>query len=419
VNICIHYHFQEDIVRQEGRPKHDVAEILREYLPAYLKDHKLSPRQFKVAKAILACRTAALGGHKRECDNDGCDYADQSYNSCGDRHCPKCQGIAKNKWLKKRLVELLPTGYFHVVFTIPALLNAIAIHNKSLFYNILFRAASDTLKAFGRDPAYLGGEMGFLATLHTWGQTMIDHPHLHVIVPEGGVSVGNDGKEKWVEIKKKGKYLFPKKAMANLFRGKLIGALKNAYQKGKLKLPDNQAELSDHRLFELFIDQVVNRRWNVYAKQPFASPAEVMTYIGRYTHRVAISNYRILSIGQGNVTFEYKDYKDNATVKSMTLTAGEFIRRFLLHVLPSGYHKIRMYGFWANGNRAENIDRVRKLILRGQSIFDFKDEMIEKLLKTLSEFVPDQCQKCGEGIMIKTGGIAPKGYPYIPVADTS
>lgn len=405
--------------KNEGRPRHDVAEILRQYLPVYLKDHKLSHRQFKIVKKILACRTEALGGHKRECDNDGCDHTDQSYNSCGDRHCPKCQGVAKNKWLKKRLKELLPTGYFHVVFTIPHLLNDIASHNKSLFYDILFEAAADTLKAFGKDPRYLGGKMGFLAALHTWGQTMMDHPHLHVIVPEGGVTVDDNGKEHWVEIEKKGKYLFPKKAMANLFRGKLIHALKKAYREEKLKLPDNQAELSDHRLFEMFIDQVVNRRWNVFAKQPFASPAEVMTYIGRYTHRVAISNYRILSVTKGKVTFEYKDYKDNATVKPMTLTAGEFIRRFLLHVLPSGYHKIRMYGFWANGNRAKNVERVRKLILGNRPILEFKDEFIENLLKTLTEFVADQCPKCGEGIMIKTYGIAPKIYPYIPMADTS
>lgn len=404
---------------QTGRPKHDVAAILREYLPVYIRDHKLSPRQFKVVKAILSCRTEALGGHKRECDNEGCDHADQSYNSCGDRHCPKCQGIAKNKWIKKRLGELLPTGYFHVVFTIPHLLNDLALYNKSLFYNLLFKAVAETLKTFGRDPAYLGGEMGFLAILHTWGQTLIDHPHLHVIVPEGGVSVGSDGNERWIEIPKKGKYLFPRKAMANLFRGKLVGALKKAYYAGKLKLPDTKSELADHRLFEIFIDQVVNRRWNVFAKAPFASPTEVITYIGRYTHRVAISNYRILSVEEGNVTFEYKDYKDNATIKPMTLTAAEFIRRFLLHVLPSGYHKIRMYGFWANGNRAKNIERVRRLISDGRLLLEFKDEIIERLLQSLSDFVPNQCPKCGEGIMVEIDGIAPKGYVYIPVADTS
>lgn len=227
------------------------------------------------------------------------------------------------------------------------------------------------------------------------------------------------GNERWVEIEKKGKYLFPKKAMANLFQGKLVGALKKAYYNGELKLPDTQAELSDNRLFEMFMDQVVNRRWNVFAKQPFASPAEVLLYIGRYTHRVAISNYRIVSVDNGKVTFKYKDYKDNATVKSMTLTATEFIRRFLLHVLPPGYHKIRMYGFWANGNRAKNVERVRRLILKGQSIFDFKDEMIERLLKRLSEFVPERCPECGEGTMRKTAWIAPKGHAYIPVADTS
>jgi len=401
------------------RPKHDLAEILRQYLPIYLKDHKLSPRQFKVVKAILSCRTAALGGHVMGCDNRGCGYTDQSYNSCGDRHCPKCQGVAQNKWLKKRLGEILPTGYFHVVFTIPGLLNDIALYNKSLFYNLLFKAATETLKAFGRDPDYLGAELGFLAILHTWGQTMTCHPHLHIIVPEGGVSVNKDGNERWVEIPKKGKYLFPKKAMANLFRGKLVGALKKAYYKGKLHLADTKSELSDHRLFEAFIDQVVNRRWNVFAKPPFASPADVMTYLGRYTHRVAISNYRVLAVQGGCVTFAYKDYKDNATIKPMTLTVDEFIRRFLLHVLPSGYHKIRMYGFWANGNRAKNLERVRRLVLRNQSLLDFKDEIVDKIIKTFSDFVPNQCPKCGTGIMAKIEGIAPRGYVYIPVANTS
>lgn len=413
---------REEDKQNLGRPRHDVAEIFRRYLPVYLMDHKLSPKQFKVVKKILACRTAVLGGHKRECDHDGCDHTDQSYNSCGDRHCPKCQGVTKNKWLKKRLGELLPTDYFHVVFTIPRLLNDLALYNKSLFYDILFKAAADTLKAFGRDPDYLGGEMGFLAILHTWGQTLIDHPHLHVIVPGGGIATDENGNECWVDLPKKDKFIFPRKAMADLFRGKLIHALKKTYYEGKLKLPDTRAELSDHRLFEIFIDQVVNRRWNIFAKQPFASPAEVLLYIGRYTHRVAISNYRILSVNKGKVTFEYKDYKDNATVKVMTLSASEFIRRFLLHVLPSGYHKIRMYGFWSNGNRSKKVKKVeksRRLILKGRSLLDFKDEVIGQIIQSMSEYKPERCPKCGEGIMIEKEGIAPRGYIYIEVANTS
>jgi hypothetical protein len=401
------------------RPKHDVAEILRNYLPEYLREHKLSPQQFKVVKKILACRTAVLGGHLRECDHEGCDHEDQSYNSCGDRHCPKCQGVAKNKWLRKRLKELLPTPYYHVVFTVPHLLNDLALYNKTLFYNSLFKASAETLKELSSNPDYLGARMGFLGILHTWGQTMIGHPHLHYVVPGGGITVDEKGKERWVELPKKGKFLFPRKAMANLFRGKFIGLLKKAYYAGTLKLPDSQAELADQRLFEMFVDQVVNRRWNVFAKKPFAGPEEVLLYVGRYTHRVALSNYRILSVDQGKVTFEYKDYKDNATVKQMTLSAGEFIRRFLLHVLPPGYHKIRMYGFWSNSGRAENMERIRRLILRDLSIFDFKDEIIEKTIKSLSNDELNRCPKCGQGVMRKTEGIAPSGSVSIEVADTS
>ena len=401
------------------RPKHEVADILRLYLPGYLKNHKLSPQQFKAVKAILACRTAALGGHSRECDFDDCHHEDQSYNSCGNRHCPKCQGIAKNKWLKKRLKELLPVHHYHVVFTLPHLLNNLALFNKALFYNLLFKASSLTLKAFASNPKYLGATMGFLGVLHTWGQTLLNHPHIHYIVPGGGFATDDEGNESWIELPKKDKFLFPRKALSDLFRGKFIGLLKTAYYKGQLVLPDTQAELADARLFEMFIDQVVNRRWNVFAKTPFAGPAEVLLYIGRYTHRVAISNHRILSIDQGQVSFEYKDYKDEAKTKIMTLSALEFIRRFLLHILPRGYHKIHMYGFLANSKRAENIEKVRGLIRANPSLLEFKDEVVEKLIKQLEEFPIAQCPKCKQGTMQKKKCILPTGYSYIEACDTS
>jgi hypothetical protein len=402
-----------------NRPQHDVAEIIKRYLPYYLINHKLSPQQFKVIKSILACRTEVLGGHVRECNHDGCDHTDHSYNSCGDRHCPKCQGIAKNKWLKKRLNELLPTHYFHVVFSVPHLLNDLALYNKTLFYNLLFEAASETLKDLGNNPKHLGAKMGFLGILHTWGQTVTTHPHLHFIVPGGGIARDDSGKERWVELPKKGKFLFPRKAMADVFRGKFIALLKKAYYSGKLMLPDTRSELSDPRLFEIFIDQVVNRRWNVFAKPPFASPTEVLLYIGRYTHRVAISNHRILSTDQGKISFEYKDYKDDAKRKVMTLSAGEFIRRFLLHILPAGYHKIRMYGFWANSNRAKNVEKVRQLILATKSMLKIQDEVIEKIIDSLSLYHPDQCPECKKGVMVNRECIPATGSVYIEVADTS
>lgn len=233
----------------ETRPKHEVADILRLYLPGYLSNHKLSPQQFKAVKAILACRTSALGGHFRECDNQDCRHEDQSYNSCGNRHCPKCQGIAKNKWLKKRLKELLPVHHYHVVFTLPHLLNNLVLFNKDLFYDLLFKVSSLTLKALASNPAYLGAKMGFLGVLHTWGQTISSHPHIHYIVPGGGIATDNEGKERWIELPKKDKFLFPRKAMSDLFRGKFIALLKTAYYKGELVLADTQAELTDSRLF--------------------------------------------------------------------------------------------------------------------------------------------------------------------------
>ncbi len=403
----------------DGRPKHDVAEIFRRYLPSYLRSHKLSLQQFKIVKAILSCRTSALGGHIRECNNGDCAHEDQSYNSCGDRHCPKCQSIAKNKWLKKRLKEVLPTPYYHTVFTLPHLLNDLALFNKKLFYDILFEASSQTLKGLSSNPDYLGAVMGFLGILHTWGQTIVNHFHIHYIVPGGGIAVGEDGKERWVELPKKDKFLFPKKVMSDLFRGKFIALLKKAYYSGQIKLPDTQAELSDHRLFEMFIDQVVNRRWNVFAKQPFSGPAEVLMYIGRYTHRVAISNHRILSIDNGKVSFEYKDYKDEAKLKIMTLPAQEFIRRFLLHILPKGYHKIRMYGYLAHNRRAENVEKVRRLILESQSLLDFSDELVDKIIKSLDSYQIGQCPKCEKGVMRIKGGIEPSSYPFIEIDNSS
>jgi hypothetical protein len=367
----------------------------------------------------MACRTSVLGGHVRECNNSNCGHEDQSYNSCGDRHCPKCQGVAKNKWLKKRLKELLPTHHYHVVFTISHLLNDLALYNKTLFYDILFLASSQTLKEFSSNPKYLGAKMGFLGILHTWGQTLLNHPHIHYIVPGGGVAIDDDGNERWIELPKKDKFLFPRKALSNLFRGKFIGLLKKAYYSGQLKLPDTQAELSDSRLFELFIDQVVNRRWNVFTKKPFSGPAEVLLYIGRYTHRVAISNHRIVSIDKGQVSFEYKDYKDEAKQKIMTLPAEEFIRRFLLHVLPKGYHKIHMYGFLANSCRAKNIEKVKNLILANHSLTEFSDELVEKIIESLEEYQIGQCPKCEKGVMLIKEGIAPSGRVHIEIANSS
>lgn len=409
---------------QISRPRFEVADIFRRYLPEYLSKHKLSQTQFKMVRAILSCRTAVLGGHKRECDNDDCKHEDQSYNSCGDRHCPKCQGVAKNKWIKKRMGELLPTYYYHVVFTIPHLFNDLALFNKRLVYDILFQASSEALKEFAANSKYLGAKIGFFGILHTWGQNLFLHPHIHYIVPGGGIGLNDSGEEQWIELPKKDRYLFPKKAISNLFRGKFIGAVKKAYYKGHLLLPDTHSDLSDPRLFEMFIDQTVNRRWNVFTKRPFASSAEVLLYIGRYTHRVAISNHRIRSVDNGNVTFEYKDYKDKDTKgqvnpKLMRLTAEEFIRRFLLHELPTGYHKIHMYGFLSNSKRKQNIEKARTLIQASNPLMEFSDEQVDAFIKSVENYQSNQCPKCKKGIMKTTDVIPHSGYVFIEIKDSS
>lgn len=408
---------------QSSRPKYEVADTFRHYLPSYLSNHKLSQSQFKMVRAILSCRTAVLGGHKRECDNDDCKHEDQSYNSCGDRHCPKCQGVAKNKWIKKRMGELLPTYYYHMVFTIPHLFNDLVLFNKRLFYDILFQVSSQALKEFAENPKYLGAKIGFIGILHTWGQNLLLHPHIHYIVPGGGIGINDKGEEQWVALPKKDQYLFPKKALSNLFRGKFIGEVKRAYYKGKLLLPDTHSELSDSRLFEMFIDQTVNRRWNVFTKQPFASPADVLLYIGRYTHRVAISNHRIKSIDNEKVSFEYKDYKDkdakgDVKWKRMSLTAEEFIRRFLLHELPRGYHKIHMYGYLSNYKRKHHLDKVRSLIRASGSLLEFTDEQVKQFIQSVKDYQPDQCPKCQKGTMKTKETIPYIGYVYIEIKDS-
>ncbi len=391
---------QNPPAQQYARPKHEIAEIFRLYLPRYLKTHRLSIEQFKVVKAILACRTAILGGHKLKCSNQDCDHEDQSYNSCGNRHCPKCQGKAKVIWLKKRASELLPVPYYHVVFTIPHLFNYLFLYNRVACYNMLFRAAAQTLNQFAKDPTYLGAKIGFFGILHTWGQNLDYHVHLHFLVPAGGVGLDARGKEIWVDPPKSGKFLFPVKAMSKVFRGIFVSLLKKAYTNGELEIPEKQKELTDPRSFELFLDQAVSRKWNVFAKKPFGGPEQVLLYIGRYTHRIAISNHRILSVDQGNISFEYKDYKDPENPnKVMTLTAEEFIRRFLQHVVPRGYHRIHMYGFLANGNRLENLIKIHGLFSAVEKKTDVNSEFIDAFFDSMQIQDDRSCPKCEKGVM--------------------
>jgi hypothetical protein len=339
----------------------EVADVFRTYEEDFFAQwgHVLSTRQRKAFAAIRDCRTAALGGHVEyveECDT--CGHRVISYNSCRDRHCPKCQAAARAKWLAARETELLPVPYFHVVFTLPQQIGRLALQNAREIYNILFRAASETLLSIAADPKRLGAAIGFLAVLHTWGQNLHLHPHLHCVVPGGGLSP--DGAS-WIAPKKQSFFL-PVQVLGSRFRNLFLTYLEEAFQADKLRFHGELASLARAAEFEALCRKTKKIKWVVYAKAPFGGPEQVLKYLARYTHRVAISNSRILSIDDGKVTFQWKDYADGNKTKVMTLDAVEFIRRFLLHILPAGFVRIRQFGFLANRARREKLARCRVLL---------------------------------------------------------
>src|SRR6201993_761102 len=315
------------------RPKLEVADVFRRYGEAYRQEHgaSLCTAQRRVLTAIEVCRTAVLGGHLEQCDH--CGHQRNAYNSCSDRHCPKCQSFARFKWLQDRQSELLNTQYFHVVFTLPRQIATIAYQNKRELYGILFRATAQTLLTIAADPKHLGAEIGFFAVLHTWGQNLLHHPHLHCVVTGGGLSA--DG-SRWISCR------------AGFFL--------------PVELFSSMESLRDRSSFLDYLAPLREAEWVVYAKRPFAGPEQVLDYVGRYTHRVAISNNRLLDIAEGKVKFRYKDYRHEAQQKTMTLEAEEFIRRFLLHVLPEGFQRIRYYGFLANRYREQKLEHCRELL---------------------------------------------------------
>jgi len=326
-----------------GRPRFEVADVVRDHGDDYRGAHKPSAAQQRVLGNIAACRTAPLGGHVDQCD--GCGHARISYNSCRDRHCPKCQGPRRAEWLAQRLERLLPVPYFHVVFTVPHELNPLALRNKKVVYNILFDAASKTLLQIARDPKHLGAQIGITAVLHTWGQNLLLHPHLHCVVTGGGLSL--DG-TRWVAGRRR--YFLPVKVLGKLFRGKFLAGLQRAWNDGQLELQGNTAGLADPVVWGSLKDRLYRKDWLVYAKAPFGGPQHVFRYLGRYTHRVAISNHRIVNVADGRVSFTLKDYADGSKKIRMTLKAIEFLRRFLLHTLPKGFVRIRHYGLCAARN---------------------------------------------------------------------
>ena len=343
------------------RPALEVADILRDHGAAWREANRghVSLGQLKVMSAIERCRTAALGGHVARCENDSCGHTVVAYNSCRNRHCPKCQGAAARKWLAAREAELLPVGYFHVVYTLPAGLRDVAYQNKRVVYDLLMKAAAETTLAIAADPKRLGARIGITAVLHTWGSAMTHHPHVHMIVPGGGLS--HDG-SRW--ISSPSNFLVHVNVLARLFRGKLLAMLTQAHREARLKFFNTHAQLADKRVFKRFLAPLRRIKWVVYCKDPFAGPEQVLRYLSRYTHRVAISNRRLLAADDGGVSFRWKDYRIDGPGrwKTMTLTPHEFIRRFLMHVLPQGFHRIRHYGLFANSHRAASIAKAHELL---------------------------------------------------------
>jgi hypothetical protein len=344
-----------------SRPKLEVADIFRDHGAAWRSANagRISLGQLKVMSAIERCRTAALGGHVARCENENCGYTQIAYNSCRNRHCPKGQGAAAREWLAEREAELLPVPYFHVVFSLPAKIADIAYQNKAAIYDILFKASAEAMITIAADPKHLGARIGFLSVLHTWGSAMTHHPHVHMIVPGGGFSL--DGK-RWISWRPR--FFLAVRVLSELFRGLFLHKLSAAHRAGELQFFGKHARLIDPQAFAGYLKPLRNAKWVVYCKRPFGAPKEVLRYLARYTHRVAISNRRLLASDERGVTFKWKDYRREGRdrYQVMTLATHEFIRRFLMHVLPAGFHRIRYYGLLASGHRAENIARARELL---------------------------------------------------------
>jgi hypothetical protein len=371
------------------RPSLEVADILRTHGEDYRNTHPLNKEQLKAMTDIQRCRTAALGGHVDICDN-GCGFMRISYNSCRNRNCPKCQGLQSARWLEKRCERILPTRYFHVVVTFPHQLNALILHNKELLYNIMFRAAAQSLLELARDWKRLQAHIGLTAILHTWNQDMRFHPHLHMVVTAGGL---DRSQTRWIESGNK--FLVPVKALSVKIRGKFLHYLKRAYDHGKIAFRGNIQHLADPPSFGALVKGLYRKKWVVYSKQPFAGPEQVFAYLSRYTHKVAISNHRLVRMIDGSVTFLARDNHMTGHKRSVTVTAEEFIRRFLLHVLPAGFTKIRHYGLMASGNAKTKLEIARKLLQESDS----------KLPNTRGVSIPCQSARTWQEIFLHLTGV--------------
>ena len=391
------------------RPALEVADIFRDHGAAWRSANAghVSLDQLKVMSAIERCRTAALGGHVARCED--CSHTLVAYNSCRNRHCPKCQGAAARQWLAEREAELLPVPYFHVVYTLPAAIRDIAYQNKAVVYDLLFKASAEATLTIAADPKHLGARIGFISVLHTWGSALVHHPHVHMIVPGGGFS---PHRLNWIACRPR--YFLTVEVLSALFRRLFLEMLLAAHAAGRLQFFGARAALADKTAFRAYLRRLRRIKWVVYAKEPFAGPAQVLRYLSRYTHRVAISNRRLISTDGNSVTFKYKDYRldGSARYKTMTLTTDEFIRRFLIHVLPKGFHRIRHYGLLAKGNRAVNIARARQLL--AMPLCSKQPEPPEAAAIDEQRVLPCPCPCCGgRMIIIETfaRGCEPKHRP--------
>lgn len=366
----------------------EVADIFRLHGDDYGRTHTLTPEQYKVMHAIKNCRTSVLGGHVDQCDY--CQETRCSYNSCRNRHCPKCESFKASQWVDERRAELLPVPYFHVVFTLPHKLNDLVLYNKKILYDLLFQSAWQTLKRLGADRKRLHGEMGMLSILHTWGQTLSQHNHVHCIVPGGALKLSGQ----WVSAKK---YLFPVKVLSKLFRGIYVSGLREAYQKNKLVIPpDPVTKTVNPMVFDSLLNQLMSQSWVVYAKAPFAGPEKLLHYLSRYTHKIAISNHRIIACDKDSVTFKWRDYADGNKEKIMQLKPKEFIRRFLSHVLPNGFMRIRGFGFLANACKAKKIKTIQQQLHYKPPLLPEPRDTATRLLELTGKDIT-LCPLCKQG----------------------
>lgn len=392
------------------RPTLEVADIFRQYGAVYRKNNRLRRQQLRVMRAIETCRTAALGGHREKCSH--CAHKRTAYNSCRNRHCPKCQHKERAEWLAKRRADLLPVPYFHVVFTVPQQIAEIALFQQNVVYNILFRATAETLLTIARDPQHLGADIGFFAVLHTWGQNLLHHPHLHCVVPGGGLSP--DG-SRWVASRRPD-YFLPVKVLSRLFRRLFLSALKTAFAEKRLSFHGSLAFLQSPSAFAHYLEPLQKIDWVVYAKPPFGGPQQAIEYLGRYTHRIALSNERLLDHHNGHVTFQWKDYRSRHKQKSkrLTLAADEFMRRFLLHALPPGFQRIRHFGLLANCHRQQKLTLCRQLLATPATELLPPLAACRELASTLPAESLFRCPVCRIGTMIRVETLPPYRWPTLP-----